>query len=187
VVLVRTFNKIGWLLCIILVFVITTLMIFPLTSYPNFYSGFTKYYGLNNEDWIESVLGEKNDAMKYLKSQRDGRNLVEYPGKSFSLSNGISVFSGVPAILGWGDHEWLWRGSKNIIDERAFEIRTVYENPESNETRNVIKKYNIGWIIVGRDEKKNYDIKYSGLEKLGKKVLEDSESFLIQTETGASR
>lgn len=187
VVTIKTFNRIGWAMCLILVLMTTGLLVFPFTSYANFYSHFSNYYGLANEDWLVGTLGDKYGALQYLKVHKNGTNLLEYPGESFSSSNSLSVFSGVPDVLGWRDHEWLWRGSKELVDQRAFEVRTIYEFPASKETSNIIKKYKVGWIIVGQEERTNYDINYSALKNLGKIVWEDKENVLIQIESDLRR
>lgn len=180
VALAKSWDKRFWVVVIGLVIISGGLLIYPFTSYPNFYLNFKSYSGLNGERWMENSISDKYGAIKYLQNNRDGKTLVEYPGKSFSLSNAASVFSGIPSILGWRDHEWLWRGGLTEIDERTDEIKMFYEHPTEPNSLDIIQKYNVGWIIVGDEERKYYDIDFSGLEQLGKKVWNDGENFLLR-------
>jgi uncharacterized membrane protein len=50
----------------------------------------------------------------------------------------------------------------------------------SDEAKQIIEKYNIGWIIVGREERKNYAVNNWGLTQIGKIVWENGENYLIK-------
>jgi uncharacterized membrane protein len=180
VVIAKTFDRMRWVASFALIIISIGLLAYPFTSYPNFYLNFKNYYGLDGESWVKNIIPDKQGAISYLKEHRDGRAMIEYPGKSFSLSNAVSVFSGVPTILGWRDHEWLWRNDKAEIDKRAEEVAAVYEDPTGEVATIVIKKYDLGWIVVGREERERYSIDYHGLANLGNRAWEDGENFLLR-------
>lgn len=168
------------LMSIILSVLIGGLLIYPFTSYSNFYLNFKNYRGLDGEKWLATGMQERYGAIEYLKKNRDGRNIIEHPGKSFTLSSATPVFSGVPGVLGWVDHEWLWRADRSWIDERINDINIFYGNPESSESAEIVKKYNIGWVLVGREERKYLEIGHYGLSKLGEIVWENGDNYLLR-------
>src|SRR5258706_1180540 len=137
----ETFNRKSRPVFCLLILVIVGLLVYPWTAYPNFYLNFREYHGLDGEIWLREKVPDKYGAILYLKNHRDGKNLLEYPGKSFSLSNATPVFSGVPTVLGWRDHEWLWRNDDQLIDNRTRDIQTVYTKPGSEAAKKIIEKY----------------------------------------------
>jgi len=180
VALAKSLDRRHWIAVIGLMVISGALLLYPFTSYSNFYLNFKSYSGLNGERWMENAIEDRYGAIQYLQNNRDDKTLVEYPGRSFSLSNAASVFSGIPSVLGWRDHEWLWRGGLTEVKERTNEIKMIYEHPAGASTREIIDKYNVGWLILGNEERKFYDVDYWGLEQLGDKVWGDGKNFLLK-------
>lgn len=169
-----------WLGLLIAGFIFVGSMIFPVESFPNFYQNFSKYRGLNGEAWIETKMPEKYGAIKYLQKHKDGRNLVEAVGDSYTEYNAVSVFSGVPSVEGWRVHEWLWRGGFDSIAQREAEVKTIYETADTQTRKQLLNKYKVGWIWVGPDEREKYQLNESELKKLGQTVFENGKSYLIK-------
>ena len=42
-----------------------------------------------------------------------------------------SVLTGLPTVLGWHTHEWLWHNSSEPVDERGAEISEFYTGIDS--------------------------------------------------------
>ena len=106
--------------------------------------------------------------------------MVEAVGDSYTNFNAISVFSGVPTIEGWRVHEWLWRGGYESVSLRESDVREIYESRDSKKIAELLKKYAVGWIVVGDDERGMYQINEIGLLSLGKKVFESGNTYLIK-------
>lgn len=180
VAIIKLIEKRIWVLAIPMVILTGGLLIYPYTSYTNFYINFKKYEGVTNQSWLATDNPDKYEIMLYLRINRDGKNMVEYPGKSYSLSNAVSAFSGVPSILGWRTHEWLWRNSEERMIERTSEIKALYERPSGSMAKEVIEKYNLGWIVIGKEERENYKIDTDGILKLGEVVWKNGANLLIK-------
>ncbi len=157
-------------------------MVFPTASFPNFYQNFEKYRGLNGETWMIGKMPEKYSVIKYLEDNRDDKNLVEAVGDSYTEFNAVSVFTGIPTIQGWRVHEWLWRGGYTTVAERETEVRAIYETEDQSLREEVIKKYSIGWVLVGRDEKGMYEVNHEGIKDLGEVVYTIGETYLVKVE-----
>ena len=119
-------------------------------------------------------------VINYLRKNFDGKNMVEAVGDSYTNFNAISVFSGVPTIEGWRVHEWLWRGGYESVSLRESDVREIYESRDSKKIAELLKKYAVGWIVVGDDERGMYQINEIGLLSLGKKVFESGNTYLIK-------
>ncbi|TRZ49037.1 hypothetical protein D4S03_08925 [bacterium] len=155
-------------------------MIFPLMAFPTYYSNFKNYYGLDGEAWMLLKMPENYGAVVYLRQHMDGKNMVEAVGDSYTQMNAVSAFSGVPTIEGWRVHEWLWRGGYDSVAAREAEVREIYQGESLVKTKEILQKYNVGWILVGQDEKITYKVNEEKLWQLGDVVWKLDETYLIK-------
>ncbi|MBI3954791.1 hypothetical protein HY333_01980 [Candidatus Collierbacteria bacterium] len=156
------------------------LMIYPLTAFDSYYAGFKQYKGLDGLAWFRERKPEEAEIAAYLDKNKDGQNMVEAVGDSYTEFNAISAFSGVPTILGWRVHEWLWRGGYEIVAEREAVVGEIYEGEDSENARVLMEKYNVGWVVVGKNERDKYQINEQKLLSLGEIALKSGDSYLIR-------
>ncbi len=83
--------------------------------------------------------------------------------KSFST---ISAYTGIPTVLGWKNHQWLWR-SNGVLDQygniscpesvsrRYDDVVTMYTSSKDAEVCSLIEKYNVDYIYIGVTERIN--------------------------------
>ncbi len=155
-------------------------MIFPMEAFTTFYENFNNYRGLDGETWMKKIMPEKYGAINFLRDNFDGKNMIEAVGDSYTQMNAVSAFSGIPTVQGWRVHEWLWRGGYAPVAEREAEVREFYEGSSLEKKRDLIKKYRMGWILVGKDEKESYRIDEKNLLLLGERVWSDGETYLLK-------
>src|SRR4030042_6783858 len=79
--------------------------------------------------------------------------IVEANGDSYTDYARVSANTGLPTIVGWPVHEWLWRGSYDEAGKGIPEVVTIYESKDEAETRNILKKYNAEYIFLGTLER----------------------------------
>jgi len=169
-----------WSAILLATIVFAGTMIFPAEAFTTFYENFNTYRGLNGETWMETTMPEKYGAIKFLRENADGKNMIEAVGDSYTNLNAVSAFSGVPTVEGWRVHEWLWRGGYDPVAARETEVREFYEGKDLQRDKDLIKKYRIGWILVGQDERDHYQVDEKSLSILGEKVWSDGDTYLIR-------
>ena len=76
----------------------------------------------------------------------------------------MSASTGIPTIIGWVGHQSQWRGTRAEFNVRQEDVKKIYLNINNQETRNLLKKYKVKWIIAGNREKKLFGSELS--EKL---------------------
>ena len=109
--------------------------------------------------------------------------VLEETGDAYTWSSRIATFSGVPTILGWGNHEAGWRDDWRPIEERRKEIEAIYRNPASEQARELLRRHRVVWIVVGRRERERYGFQGSGgFEAVGEKRLEVGGTALFRLE-----
>lgn len=165
---------------IFLIFVGT--MNFSFIAFTTYYDNFSNYYGLDGEKWMQTKAPENYGAVKFLRENMNGKNMVEAVGDSYTLFNAVSVFSGVPTIQGWRVHEWLWRGGYSVVASRETEVKEIYQGASIEKTKEILDKYNIGWILVGLDEKITYKVNEEKIWQLGEMVWREGDTYLIKVD-----
>ncbi len=81
------------------------------------------------------------------------------PGGSYNIDYArISGRTGVPTVIGWAGHEEQWRGNRVGFRERADDIKTIYTEIDLFVIRDLLEKYDIEYVYVGRLERDLYDV-----------------------------
>jgi len=145
---------------IILLFVpqIFLVSIFPIFAIRSYFGELKKYEGVYGLGWLEREMPDSALAIEWLNKQPKDAVIVEaaFGESSYTDYNHISAFTGLPTISGWAVHEWLWRGSYDIVAPRLQEVRTIYESTDMQEVRAILEKYHVQYVIVGKQEWEKY-------------------------------
>jgi uncharacterized membrane protein len=151
-------------------------------GYRDFYGGLKNYKSLDGLNWLELSSPSDYHAIVWLRKNIDGRPVIlEAVGDSYTTYARVSTFTGLPTVLGWRVHEWLWRGGFDIPSQRTEEVKTIYLDPGSFSSKQLIKKYNVEYIFIGEKEREAYEgIDELGLSQLGKIVFSSGDTKIIQ-------
>ena len=107
--------------------------------------------------------------------------IAEAVGESYTDYSRVSAYTGLPTIVGWPVHEWLWRGSYDEAGKRIPEVQTLYETENIEEAKNIIRKYNVSLIFVGTLEKEKYpQLNIEKFNQLGNIVFESGETKIYR-------
>jgi len=163
-------------------------MIFiSILSYANFavnsyYGELKVYQGLSGIEWLKRDYPNEYGVTEWLKENVKGQPVIlEAPGDSYTDFNVISSYTGLPTVSGWFVHEWLWRGDAKYPQERVTDIVEVYTSPNVELTKSLLKKYNVGYVIVGTFERQKYpNLDEAKFEKLGTQVFFSGNTKIYQ-------
>lgn len=76
----------------------------------------------------------------------------------------ISIYTGLPTIIGWDWHQTQQRwGFRSQIEERMRDVRVFFGDPGQDRVRGLIAKYNVQYVYVGGVERAYYSAE--GLRK----------------------
>ena len=119
----------NYLLTIIFIFFLFFPSIYPYFSVPSYYGQLNRPVQLDGQVWLKDNNIEDNEIIDYLnKNERGQPVILEAQGDSYTDYERISAFTGLPTVAGWWVHEWLWRGSSDIVGKRIPEIQKMYED-----------------------------------------------------------
>ncbi len=147
----------------------------------------SQYKGLNATAFLETDYVEDVGAIKWLKENIEGSPVVlEANGDSYSEYERVSAMTGLPTVMGWYVHEWLWRNDVADLNEKSGEIETIYTSTDTARVQELIEKYDISYIFVGSCEREKYgeNLNNAGLESLGEIVYQDPdyETYIVKIE-----
>ena len=115
-------------------------------------AGFT----LDDFDRVQRETPDEAAAMLWLRSAPDGI-IAEAVGGAYSAYARVSIYTGLPTVLGWGNHEGQWRDYA-LQGSRAQDIEALYTNPDWTTAHDIITRYNIRYIYVGSLERTTYRV-----------------------------
>jgi YYY domain-containing protein len=97
-------------------------------------------------------------AIRWLQDTIQGTPVVlEGRASIYKWGSRVSIYTGLPTILGWDWHETQQRdGYKQMIQERAADVERAYGSPDPNEALGILHKYGVRWVYVGGLERAYY-------------------------------
>lgn len=97
-------------------------------------------------------------AMAWLREAPTGV-LAEGVTESYSYEQfRYSVFSGMPAVVGWPGHESQWGRDPAEIQTRRQDMERLYTTTNWQEARQVLEKYGVRYVAVGPNERSLYRV-----------------------------
>ncbi len=168
--------KKSFAMSVIFLFFFALVAVYPLFSIPSYYGSLTQPGNLSGMQWLNIDYPQDKEIIDYLNTYIKGQPIIlEAQGDSYTDYERISAMTGLPTVAGWWVHEWLWRGSSDVIAKRIPDIVTLYESPNLYLTEKLIKKYHIKYVIVSQLERKKYPrIDEDKFTEIGKVVFKSS-------------
>ena len=134
------------------------------------------YQGLNSLTFLDTDFPEDADAIYWLKKNVEGSPVVlEANGDSYTGYGRVSATTGLPTILGWYVHEWLWRNDIADLNQKAADIETIYTSEDREQIQELLEQYQVSYIFIGSTEREKYreNLKTEVLKSLGTVVFQD--------------
>jgi YYY domain-containing protein len=104
-------------------------------------------------------------AIRWLQDNVLGTPVV-LEGRSpvYHWGSRISIYTGLPTILGWDVHQSQQRaGYSGMIQERIADVERIYGTPNPAEALGIMRKYLVRYVVVGGLERAYYPA--AGLDK----------------------
>lgn len=147
-------------------------MAYPALAFPqraNYFDTARTAPTLDGWLWVERVFPDDYAAIEWVRANvpRDAV-ILEAAGSQYSFDNRVSVATGIPTVVGWGGHELQWRGTSEVYAPRERDVEQIYKSRNVNETRELLAKYGVDYVIIGDIERGKYQLNSSLVEKFGK-------------------
>jgi YYY domain-containing protein len=172
--------------------------IYPFFAVRSYFGGLRQYSGIDGLTWMKTEYPDDYTAMLWLR-QHATRNkqqvcklmshvscfmspvIVEADGDSYTDYARFSAFTGLPTIIGWPVHEWLWRGTYDVVAPRREDVRLLYESADVDQTKRLLDLYAVQYVLVGTLEREKYPLLLEDKwVMLGDRVFESGNTAIYQ-------
>lgn len=157
------------------------------------YSNPENYKGINAGEYLSAVNLEDYNATNWINENIEGRPvMLEANGDSYTDYCRVSVRTGLPTILGWKTHEWLWQSDSlgdmpAIVSERTEDVLAIYTSGDKAEVSALLEQYNVEYIYVGSLEREKFEeaggVQHELLQSLGTVIYPSDFSSLNSDST----
>ncbi len=170
-------NKFFWLGLVPLLFLVS---IFPYFSVRSYFGNLKTYQGLDGLSWLNTQYPNDYHGILWIQANTSPSSvIVEADGDSYTDYARVSSFTGRQTIIGWAVHEWLWRGTYDVVAPRREEVRQIYENIDIDSIRPILNKYQVKYIFVGTIERQKYtSLAESKFNKIGQEVFRSGDTAI---------
>ena len=112
--------------------------------------------GIDGLAWMDP--GDRA-IVRSLRTQPRGTKLAEATGGAYTEYARISSASGVPAILGWANHELVWRGHDvtKETDARRRLVERIYTSDEPEMVIAAVREAGVDFVVIGSLERRDFD------------------------------
>lgn len=186
-------KRLGKNIWVILFFITSSVLlslvfIYPFQGIASYYGDLKTYKGLDGTSYLKSLYPSDYEAINFLNERIAGQPVVvEAQGDAYNGASSytdyarVSANTGLPTILGWTVHEWLWRGTYDIPAPRIEEVRLIYESENMSEVLRLLQKYSVSYIFVGELERQKYPLlKEDRFGQIAEPVFKNSKTTIYQ-------
>lgn len=174
---------------------LTVVLLYPFQAVNSYYGNLKNYSGLDGIKYLDMLYPSDYLAIHWLNDHVSGQPVIlEAQGDSYTDFARVSANTGLPTVLGWTVHEWLWRNDYDIPNPpadpdiiyevpapRISEIQMLYETEDLKETQRLLKKYDISYVFLGVLEKQKYPLlNEQKWEKIGKVVYKNGPTVIYK-------
>jgi len=99
------------------------------------------------------------EAITWLQDNIQGSPVIlEGRGRLYSWANRVSIYTGLPTVLGWDWHETQQRGlfGDQDIQRRISDVTNMYNSPSLDAIMPLLQQYNVRYVYVGPFEQETY-------------------------------
>ena len=174
--ILTTFYMLFAALLLVLVF------LYPYFAINSYFGNLKTYSGLDGTKYLKDLYPSDYEAILWInKNIKNQPVILEAQGDSYTDYGRVSTNTGLPTVLGWTVHEWLWRGSYDIPSPRIAEVQKLYELADLEETKNLLKKYHISLIFIGDLEIQKYpNLNEEKFQALGKIIYKNGSTKIYE-------
>ncbi len=113
-------------------------------------------YGDTNYDGgsVSISLADDYEALRWMQRNIEGSPVIAeaHSGNPYrSIANRVSMYTGLPAIVGWDWHQRQQRAvvPGSLVTNRIQDVNTLYNTPDIEEAQTILNKYDVSYVYVG--------------------------------------
>jgi len=121
-------------------------------------------------------------ALEFLNRMKGTPVIVEAYKTAYGDYTRISMNTGLPTVVGW-EHHLKQRGNDPLeIEKRKNDLKDIYESRDKNKVRELLRKYAVKYIYLGKLEQETYQTSLSNFEGLAKVIFESGGEKILEVQ-----
>nr|MBI5455438.1 hypothetical protein [Candidatus Levybacteria bacterium] len=168
-----------------LIFISLNLM-YPFFAIGSYYRNLTNYQSLNGIKYLSVSYPDDYELINWInKNIKEQPVTLEASGDSYTDYARISANTGLPTVLGWSVHEWLWRGTYDIVAPRIEDVKILYTGNGIESVKILLKEYHISYVVISSLEKEKYpNLNENNFKKIGRIIYQNNTAKLYKINLG---
>ena len=152
--------------------------LYPYFAVSSYYGNLLIYKGLDGISYLKTKNPSDYETILWFNKTVKGQPVIlEAQGDSYTDYERISANTGLPTVLGWIVHEWLWRKTYDVPAPRIAEVKTIYESQNIKQVKQLLKKYHVSFVVIGDLERQKYTaLQEEKFKNLGSVVFESGKT-----------
>jgi len=119
---------------------------------------------LDGNNYLPHEHPDDYAAIQWIREHVQGLPVIlEASHNPYSYYARFSSNTGLPTVMGWANHEGLWRSHESAVERRRQEVVHMYNASTLEEIEPLLNQYHVKYIVAGELERKDY--KPAGLQK----------------------
>lgn len=163
-------------------FILAFILIYPFFAITSYYGNLSTYKSLDGLRYLKQTYPQDYGLISWINSNVKGQPVVlEANGDSYTQYARISANTGLSTVIGWPVHEWLWRGTYDIVSPRIIDVQTLYTSNNLDLVKRLINQYNISYVVVSTLERQKYpNLNEETFIKVGKLIYQNNTARLYK-------
>lgn len=177
----KTITQYAFFLPVTLI-LLSLVLTYPYLAINSYYNNLTAYKGLDGTAYLKTQYPTDYEAIQWINENIKGQPVIlESQGDSYTDHGRVSANTGLPTVLGWTVHEWLWRGSYDIPAPRIEEITTIYETTDPTIAKGLLAKYKVKYVFIGSLEMQKYPrLSEDKFKQIGKIIYQNGATKIYE-------
>ncbi len=135
----------------------------------------TLYYARDHADEVAAIAWLRENAPS-------DSVVIEATGQEYSQYSRVSTFTGLQTVLGWRQHENLWRNDYGLVLEREDDLQFFYVTAARDGAEAFLRKYDADYIFVGDWERQLYGENVSHLLDWFPVVFQSGDVYILKAD-----
>lgn len=136
--------------------------------------------GIDGLAWMDP--GDRA-IVRFLRTQPRGMTIAEAVGGAYTEYARISSASGVPSILGWANHELVWRGHEvsGETDARRQLVERIFKSDDPESVMAAVQEAEVDFVVIGALERRDFDSTHlDAIRAAGEVVLSEEGGEVVR-------
>jgi YYY domain-containing protein len=112
---------------------------------------------LDGTEYLQREHPDDFAAIAWMRENVKGLPVIlEASGNPYSYYARFSSNTGLPTVMGWANHEGLWRNHEKSVQARLADVKRLYSDASLESVHDLLERHRVRYVVVGELERKDH-------------------------------